>query len=102
MSSKQGKIMIRIQNSEGEIIRQLSLAADAQPLKIEVKLKPGAYAVAAFHDENSNDKIDKAFTGIPTEKYGFSNNVRGMIGPPDLEDQLVDLSKNNSITIRLE
>ena len=54
MSSKQGKIMIRIQNSEGEIIRQLSLAADAQPLKIEVKLKPGAYAVAAFHDENSN------------------------------------------------
>jgi uncharacterized protein (DUF2141 family) len=94
--------MIRIQNSKGEIIQRLSLAADALPLEVRVNLKPGSYAIAAFHDENNNKKIDKAFTGIPTEKYGFSNNVRGMFGPPALKDQLVDLSKNNKISIRLE
>ena len=37
-------------------------------------LKQSNYAIAIFHDKNSNNKFDK-FLSIPNEKYGFSNNA---------------------------
>lgn len=42
----------------------------------------GEYAVKAFHDEDANDMLNTNFLGIPNEDYGFSNNARGMFGPP--------------------
>jgi len=42
----------------------------------------GDYAVAIFHDENGNGKMDKNLLGIPVEAYGFSNNQRVTFGPP--------------------
>jgi len=38
-----------------------------------------------FHDENNNALLDKNFFGIPTENYGFSQNVRGTLGAPEFE-----------------
>jgi uncharacterized protein (DUF2141 family) len=45
----------------------------------------GDYAVAIFHDENGNGKMDKNLLGIPVEAYGFSNNQRVTFGPPQWE-----------------
>lgn len=45
-------------------------------------IPPGTYAVSAFHDENSNDKLDTNFLGIPREGVGASNNAKGHFGPP--------------------
>src|SRR5215471_17129317 len=42
----------------------------------------GDYAIAIFHDENGNGKMDKNLLGIPVEAYGFSNNRRVTLGPP--------------------
>jgi uncharacterized protein (DUF2141 family) len=42
----------------------------------------GQYAAQAFHDENSNDEIDRAMFGIPKEGVGFSRNARIRLGPP--------------------
>jgi len=42
----------------------------------------GDYAIKTFHDENSDDKINTNFIGIPTEKYGFSNNPSAFFGVP--------------------
>ena len=42
----------------------------------------GIYAVAVFHDENSNGKLDTNFMGIPREGVGASNNAKGRFGPP--------------------
>lgn len=42
----------------------------------------GTYAVSVFHDENSNDKLDTNFVGIPREGVGASNNAKGHFGPP--------------------
>ncbi len=36
-------------------------------------IAPGPYAIAAFHDENGNGKLD-TFLGIPREGFGFSRN----------------------------
>ena len=35
---------------------------------------PGTYAVKAFHDDNSNGRLDTDWFGSPTEGYGLSNN----------------------------
>ena len=42
-------------------------------------LPPGSYALAVYHDENNNGQLDKNFFGLPTERYGFSNNARSMM-----------------------
>jgi uncharacterized protein (DUF2141 family) len=47
---------------------------------------PGTYAVALFHDENSNGKLDSNFMGIPREGTGASNNANGRMGPPRFDD----------------
>jgi len=44
-------------------------------------LPSGDYAIALFHDENGNGKLD-TFAGIPREGIGFSRNPRLAFGPP--------------------
>lgn len=66
------------------------------------QVPPGRYAVAVYHDANNNGKLDTNFLGIPTESYGFSNNVMGTFGPPSFLDAsfLVE-SSNKAISIKL-
>lgn len=45
----------------------------------------GTYAVAVFHDENSNGKLDTNFLGIPREGVGASNDAQGHFGPPKFD-----------------
>lgn len=45
-------------------------------------LPPGTYALSVIHDENGNGKLDMSRLGIPSEPFGFSNNVTGAFGPP--------------------
>jgi uncharacterized protein (DUF2141 family) len=47
---------------------------------------PGSYALAVYHDRNSNGKLDSNVLGLPLEPYGFSNNARGVLGPPSFGD----------------
>ena len=48
-------------------------------------ITPGRYAVSAFHDENSNGKIDTNFIGIPKEGLASSNDAKGHMGPPKFD-----------------
>lgn len=52
----------------------------------------GEYGVAVYHDENGNGKHDKNFLGIPTEPYGFSNNVRGKMKTPGWKETKFSIS----------
>jgi len=45
-------------------------------------IPPGTYAIAVIHDENMNGKLDTNWLGIPKEGYGFSNDVKGLLGAP--------------------
>ena len=65
-------------------------------------LKHGQYALAIFHDLNSDTICNRNFMGIPTEDFGFSNNVRPFLSPPSFEDAKIDLKKNIMINIKLE
>jgi uncharacterized protein (DUF2141 family) len=59
--------------------------AGAEGIAVFEKLAPGEYAVKVFHDANGNRKLDIGLMG-PKEKYGFSNDVMGFMGPPDFDD----------------
>lgn len=48
-------------------------------------LKSGSYAISVMHDENDNLKMDNNMVGMPKEGYGFSNNAKGIFGPPSFE-----------------
>lgn len=37
-------------------------------------IRPGSYAIVAFHDENGNGKLDQSEMGLPLEGFSFSNN----------------------------
>lgn len=91
MEKLQGKLMLRLSDSNGKTLKEFTHPVDAKVEVIKLNLAAGTYVLACFHDENNNDKLDKGFTGIPTEKYAFSNNARGLFGPPDLADQAFKL-----------
>ena len=57
----------------------------------------GDYAIKAFHDEDANDDLNTNILGIPVEDYGFSNNARGLFGPPSWEDAKFRLTEETRI-----
>jgi len=63
-------------------------------------LKPGRYGVAAFHDENSNGKVDFNFIGLPSEGYGFSRTTP--FGKPSFDDTAFELHDRRDMPIRLK
>lgn len=48
-------------------------------------LAPGKYALAVFHAEHGETKIDYGFLGKPKQGVGFSNNPSLRFGPPSFE-----------------
>ena len=58
----------------------------------EMMKLPEEVAIAAFQDINENEKLDKNSFGIPTERYGFSNNPKRGFGPPSFQQAKFKLS----------
>lgn len=55
---------------------------------------PGTYAVKMFQDVNRNEKFDLNWLGIPSERYGFSNNAKPnwiRMSPPDFDEAKITL-----------
>ena len=65
-------------------------------------VKPGHYAVAVFHDENDNGKIDRALLLMPKEGFGFSRDAPVRMGPPSFtEAEFVVDAKPLHLPIRM-
>lgn len=65
-------------------------------------LKNGNYAIAVYHDLNSNGKLDRNWIGIPNEDYVFSNYATGSFGPPSFEDAKFELIDSLSIELNIQ
>ena len=80
LEGDKGNLLIALYNSPNDF-----LSAKAQGKVVQIKgkttkviyenLPDGLYAIALFQDTNNNMTIDLQETGIPKEKYGFSNNI---------------------------
>jgi len=66
-----------------------SAPATSGPIRI-TGLEPGGYALAIFHDENRNRKLDMML-GIPREGFGFSRNPVVRFGAPKFRQVRIDL-----------
>ncbi len=109
VKQRKGKIQVALYNSEkdfpetepyrGEV---LNISAD-NDLKVTFKdLPPGDYAVAVYHDKNSNGKLDKNLLGIPVEDYGFSNDTRGTrLSAPSFDDTKLRVDSEN-VELKIE
>jgi len=64
-------------------------------------LPGGEYAVALFHDRNSDKICNTNFLGIPKEGYAFSKNFRPKLSAPKFEDCKFELRCDSAITIKL-
>lgn len=64
-------------------------------------LPAGEYAFSLFLDTNDNGRLDTASFGIPTEKYGFSNDVEGVMGPPAYRKCLFRLQNDTTMVVRM-
>jgi uncharacterized protein (DUF2141 family) len=47
---------------------------------------PGRYGIAAYHDEDGDERLDTNVFGIPKEATCFSRDARRAFGPPKFED----------------
>ncbi len=83
-----------------------ALGTKAFPLTITFSgLRPGAYAVCAFHDRDGSGKLTQSFLGIPEEEWGMSGNPRPQLRVPRFGEARIDLkaqeAKLISITLHL-
>lgn len=60
---------------------------------------PGVYAIAIYHDENGNRKIDRGgVLGIPTEGFGFSNNPPTIASLPSFRSVRINIPRSGLTT----
>ncbi len=79
---------------EGFPIEALFSARKVMVMKVQNKearcdfeeIPRGTYALAVFHDENMNGKLDTNWLGIPKEGYAFSNDVKALLAAPSFSD----------------
>ena len=60
-------------------------------------LNPGNYAFRYFHDKNENDEMETNWMGLPTEGFGFSNNAKGLFGPPSFDKWVFELNADRKL-----
>lgn len=110
ITSVKGNIMLAVfssstdfPNSENAEQRLVFPISQKNPTVTIKGLKVGQkYALALYHDENNNKTLDKNLFGLPTEKYGFSNNARGAFGPPDFEEAAFVFNGKSVHSVTLE
>lgn len=101
LKSDKGKVMISITNSNKKTISEkTAIISDGLCIVVFDSLSAGIFAVSYLHDENLNKTLDYGSIGIPAEDYGYSNNARGFMGPPDFEDQLFEIKKDTTLNLR--
>ncbi len=56
--------------------RKVRVAAQDGPFRVCMTVEPGTYAIAGYHDQNANRKLDKKFPFKPKEPFGVVNQDR--------------------------
>ena len=98
LESNKGPIYIRIldENENPVIVGTSPVINYSAEISFD-SISLGKYAIQFFHDENENQKMDFNLIGIPKEKFGSSNNVKPVLGPPKFEKMLFNLTENKKI-----
>jgi uncharacterized protein (DUF2141 family) len=111
LQSNEGNVHVAIYNEEEQFAKSLEpyrlkiyKAPASGQLKLQLDSLPyGRYALAIYHDENSNGDLDKNLLGIPKEPYGFSNNPRAKWSAPTYKETSFELGSDRAqLTVSLK
>ena len=101
LQSNNGPLYIRIlDENENPVIVGTSPVINYSARISFDSISPGKYAIQFFHDENENQKMDFSLIGIPKERFGSSNNVKPILGPPKFEKMLFNLTENKKVIMK--
>lgn len=106
---QQGTVQIGLFNNSSDFPKKnrefitLALIVDSTFLVHTLPGLPyGDYSIAIYHDINDDGKCNRNWIGIPTEPYGFSNNVRVRFSAPSFEKTKFSLQGNTEIVVSLK
>ena len=101
LKSNKGPLYIRILDvDENPVIVGTSSVVNYSSKISFDSISPGKYAIQFFHDENENQKMDFNLIGIPKEKFGSSNDVKPILGPPKFEKMLFEIYEDKKIVMQ--
>lgn len=109
IEKNQGKIMVAVYTKPenfpktGMSYKNYTFAVNSKSMTLKLNgLSEGnPYAIAVYHDENNNGELDENMFGMPTEKYGFSNNAREMFSAPSFESAKVVVKDKKKTSINI-
>lgn len=102
-----GEIEIALYNSpetfpkENQELKSKSVLVKSDSAHCTFIVNKGYYAVALYHDKNSNDICDANFMGIPTESFAFSNDRRPILSAPSFSSTKFLVRNDTTIHIKL-
>ena len=108
VASDTGQILVAVYDKaegflkKGYAIKGFRTKAVAGVTELEINdLPEGRYALAIYHDENSNNELDTNWLGIPKEPIGFSNSKMKAFGPPGFKECAFTFNSDTQIQIEL-
>jgi uncharacterized protein (DUF2141 family) len=61
--------------------------------------RPGIYALAVYHDADSDRSFDRTTLGLPSEGFGFSNNPPTFLGMPRFGSVRISVPRSGARTM---
>jgi len=108
IEKSEGKVLVAVYDSLTFLKQEplyygiAKVEEEQEEVTIEIEdVASGVYAIVVYHDANDNDKLDTGTFGIPLEKFGFSNNAMGEMGPPSFQDCMFIVEEDTEINITL-
>lgn len=108
VQSDKGDVNVAVYNSDAtflsfdEVYTTGTEVAHQGIVKLQIEdLPSGEYALAVFHDENGNGKLDTNWLGIPKEKVAFSKGKMKTFGPPKYRECSFWITSDYEIDISL-
>ncbi|MGM0479388.1 MAG: DUF2141 domain-containing protein [Bacteroidota bacterium] len=110
LACKEGQLMVAVYEKadhfpsygKGVINRIVRVEGEQPEIQLSSLVPGKTYAVAVYHDVNSNKHLDKNLLGMPVERYGFSRNARATFGPPAFESAAFVFRRHQKMTLILK
>lgn len=110
LPNQKGEICMRIyakeqgfpQSSKNVVQSGCTKITGRSAIKEFYGLPYGTYAVALFHDENGDGKLNTNFLGIPREGFGISNNPTLSTSAPKFKNSSFPLKGDTTIKIGMK
>lgn len=102
-----GNLLIGIYHSEETFMKKpvFGFSVEVKDTSVSIPcqgLPAGTYAISLFQDENGNGMLDTGSFGRPTEKFGFSNDAEGIMGPPSYKKCRFEFRQDTTMVVHLK